>query len=418
MESQGRPAMRIYGNQCHEEDGSRTADNSGDDALGSPYSFDSNVFPSTSWPTRGASRDARRARRALRQRIKPKQQRCAKRIAGPGSLFENSRGVPNLPRGGDGLAEISLRPSLVQRIPCRVVRAPSAGRPRRPSTASYIHHDPESTAYCGRDSRLRSLSAPPLPGGGRYGAADIIQQQDEANDILLGPDDTDDMCSKSRATSNTEEGEVRTPCRPAGMKRTIGRSSYGDGQRTLLDACEPTPPQRFTREQGQLQTLEDAHDTAGEFQHGLDDAAPITEYKSQPSVVITGSVTQYAAEDGQNVRVHTPQTERGASVILSSTILLSPRGRSKTPTLPMDTSPNRGAFPAIQYGGTDGWTTNGPSPRMRTATNSSRDDRRSWVQPLPCWSFAPFVDDPRMADAELMRHAASEVSRGTISRVM
>lgn len=405
--------VRIYGNQCHEEDGSRTAENSGDDLLVSPCSFDLNVFPPTSWPTREGSRDARKARRALRQRIKPKQKRCAKRMTGPSSLFDNSRGVPKLPRGGDGLAEISLRPSLVQQSMYSAVRAPLAGRPRRPSTASYRFHDPESTDFYDRDSRLRSLSAPPISGGGRRGAANNIQYQDAANDLSRGIDDTDDMCAKDSTTSNTEESEFRTPCRPAGVKRAVGRPSYGDGKKTLRDICEPTPTQRSTHEHGQLENLEDVDHSAGEFQHGPEDTTATTGYENQPSVVITEFSTRNAAEDGQDIRAQSPQAERRASVILSSTILLSPRGRSKTPTLPTDTSPNKEAFPAIQEGGTDGWTANSPSPRMLTA-NGPRDDRRSWRRPPPCSPFARFVDEPWMADADLKRHAASEVSRGTV----
>lgn len=414
MASQERPMARVYGNKCHGEDGSRTG--SGDDVLVSRYPVDLNVSPSTSWVTRRGSRDGRKARRALRKRINPEQQRCGERMIGPRPLFDNSKRIPKLPRGGDGLAEISLRPSLVQRSRNSAARAPEAGRSRRPFKEPYGFHESELTAFSERDSRLRSLSAPPITGGGRGGAANNIQQQDAAIDPSFETADTDDMCAKnSTASSNSEERGLITPCRPEGVTRTIRRPSYDNFQRMLRDGCESTLPRRSTHdERGQPQRLQDIRDRAGEFQHELEETTPTTEYEKQPSIDITDFATQNSGEDGHDLRAQSPHDGRGASVILSSTILLSPRGRSKTPTLPTDTSANRRTFQATQDGGADEWTNNNPPPRPRT-TDDTHADRRLWLRPPSCPPLGHFADEPWMADdADIQRHVASEVSRGTV----
>lgn len=339
-------------------------------------------FPST----HGPPRDAREAKRALRRRIKAKRWHYGEWIAEPGPLFDQPHGVPKLPRGGDGLAVASLRPSLVQR-PRDGRRVASNGPPRRPASSQLR---PSLSAHSDNRSRLRSMSAPPIVGGtetktdGRHHTTPPQQgtQDRDEEPVLFHQEEVVDRDSKN---SRHNGQEFRTPVPPAGVKRA-GQTYTDAGHRTTRSVGSST----CAEDQSQFvaQASDGAAESVPHEQETLSVGHEVRDRQARKPYHETARGAEAESEDSPPL-----EEERGASVVLASTVLLSPRGRSRNPTV----ATNRSYFMiegegAALDGGPDEWI---EPPRARTITPDasfsvqlpqesrnlliSCDDERPWV---------------------------------------
>lgn len=286
--------------------------------------FGSKILPtSTAW-SNDRLEDGRKAKRALQRRIKPRRKKCSDRISGPGPLFGLSRGVPKLPSGGDGLASISLRPSLVDRN-LNPFRTGTVARPRRPATASTLSRSTRLRRGIGpHRSRSRSLSAPPIAPGSRK----TISLEDEEN---LAPTD-EPKCVDSVDVSlhkyyteidppdhsSDEEPVTRTPRPPSGKKR--GSYSKEDAIRKVIR------PTKDVSDAGSSEPHLGYRDCCA----AVEDETPERETSSE-HIDVHSQLLEHPRPNGDNEAVDGPSLEedRAAKVVLSSTVLLSPRGRSR-----------------------------------------------------------------------------------------
>lgn len=275
------------------------------------------------------SKDGRKAKRALRRRIKPKQQRCSERMRGP-VIEEPSWGVPKLPLGGDGLALVSLRPSLGPRG--RRVTVDHSSPPRRPSTASglpYHASRPQlgGPAYAGGHRSVQPRSAPPeaVSSSRKTGLGDDnIQRQNDGG-------------RKEQELQESLQHPQIYPLRPVGEKERA-RQPYTDaGQRTIRNKEMLRP-----FDEGNLRIVND--DCHGEkvpweearLEPDTPTPRPMVEAESSELFGPLYS-TQQGQVEGDEDALSQPmgeeEAERSATVVLASNVLLSPRGRAKTPTL-------------------------------------------------------------------------------------
>lgn len=285
--------------------------------------FGSKILPtSTTWSNYRLE-DGRKAKRALQRRIKPRRKKCFDRISGPRPLFRPSSGVPKLPGGGDGLASISLRPSLVDRN-LNPFRTGTIAGPRRPATASTLSRSTRLRSGIGpHRSRSRSLSAPPIAPGSRK----TIALKDESLALTDNPKCTDsvDVSLHRYYTemdppdhTSDEEPITRTPRPPSGKKR--GSCSTEDAIRRMI---RPT---------------KDANDAGGSEPHlgygdccaAVKDETP--ERETSPQYInVHSQLLEHPRPNEDNGAVDGPSLaeDRAAKVVLSSTVILSPRGKSR-----------------------------------------------------------------------------------------
>lgn len=329
--------------------------------------YEHSIFPSYSpLPSKGTSRQARKAKRALRRRIKPEQQRCGHRIRSPGPLFEQqSRGMPRLPRGGDGLADISLRPSLalqaLQHPKVTVFRSKAFDsvdqQPRRPATSA-AHGFPAGKSPCVWENRphSRSGSAPPNIS---------VEAERESHGVspkscvTSGWTETGTVdCDRSLSLDSEEPPDVEPECKtplPPSRESARGRApSFSEGRRRLVRNSSPEEDdetlqkQRQQRYQGEtwygdsdVRSFSKDNDEEGE-----DDFLLVTRPPDTDGDVCENALTIDAQNDLQEAY---PLLEEGreARVMLSSNVPLSPRSRCRTPTLPTD----RHGLPVDSYHG-------------------------------------------------------------------
>lgn len=365
------------------------------------------------------ARESRKAKRALRSRIKPEQQRCGDRIAGPGPLFEQSKGVPRLPPGGDGLADVSLRPFLVQHSLAPCWGAVFHGLPQRPATTSRVFRryggDGASDTGSGLHyefegrSRARSLSAPPKP------AVDsgIGCEVDSRTNNQLRGGRVDDAChdapgSKLLKTDtlsvNGNAGDdivAKTPIRPAGQQqrghyRTFSecqkRNTEITPQRDRIDVDLTDEQEAFSAEyQDQSGMTGTSFDLVLTNAEGCDATGPSNDNIDD---------TRYVSPPPES-----PVEGREARVLLFSSVPLSPRARAKTPTLPADRASFReDAAGSIEIQvNSDG--KNSPRTRLRRGDCGAGD-----VCGLtsPCRSPSR-LHEQRVGEYGLRRRRASEV---------
>lgn len=292
---------------------------------------ESKVFGLLSTPmVARTSKDGRKAKRALRRRIKPKQQRCSERMRGP-IIEQPSRGVPKLPRGGDGLALVSLRPSLGPQGRRVVVEASSPRR--RPSTASgqpYQADRPQrgELAYAGGRRPMQPWSAPPeVVGSSRAGLDDGIMQQQ--NNVT---------CEERELQKSLQHPQIY-PLRPVGEKERA-RQPYTDaGQRTIRNTEILTASDGDNLEVASGgghggQTL--CEETKLEPETARATPRPIVKAESGELFGNLHSTRQDTVEGDEGAwcqPIEEGQAERSATVVLSSNVLLSPKGRARTRTL-------------------------------------------------------------------------------------
>lgn len=367
--------------------------------------FDAKVVGSRS-RSDGRHGDGSKVKRALRRRIKPVQQRCSERMSGPGSLFDQSKALPKLPRGGDGLAVISLRPSLVQKR-YDAFQTTSIAPTGRPATAWHQLGSRSGATHSSYNcSRARSMSAPPIDADSGDGI--LVDQQDltlqslevhsTTNKLLrqLPPDSAQETHS---ASSEAAEGVRMTPLRPAGEKRR-SQSCYADaGRRTIRDV------ESKARLKGMLQVSAGQKDKSAEeelaYQHETLSTGCVEEAEIYDKVLLDKIELDAENEDAGSQAVE----ERSATVVHSSTVLLSPRGRSKSPTILVDGSPIWGSVgdgASIQFG-TDEWISPGP---RRTAPDNDCS-LQTW--PAPTSSPSTRYMAPLTTDSDIKQHLAREV---------
>lgn len=338
------------------------------------FNNENNIPPSSlAQSSKEISRQARKAKRALRRRIKPEQHRCGDRIKGPGPLFEQqSRGVPRLPRGGDGLAQVSLRPSLPLQYSLGTL-ASSVGQPQRPATSTSHGLRAETSRFLENPPCSRSVSAPPaISGAGRQdrrtsqrcgtgGSFEAVVHEHDRTLLLLpvSPDTNDGFKTplppskdSKRRGQSCSEGRARL-IRDTSLEDKIfqkHQEQYGvviDGEKIEVDSFPKSAPKADdlisqAGHQDDVDTMSnDANAFVSSCQSPFDVISCLDERKGEerdPTDMDVGC----ASEKTLQMPDSPLEQGRAARVMLSSTIALSPRGRCKTPTLPTDRhhSPN------------------------------------------------------------------------------
>lgn len=391
---------------------------------------DSNFFPFGM--ERKAGRMAgRKAKRALRKRMNPKQQPCCDRMPGP-ILDQLSRGVPKLPRGGHGLAAVSLRPSLAPHGTSAGVRESTSefnkvASPRRPHTASGQRHQAgrvgqRGSAYGRR--RLELSSSLPMASS----CPDEIKP-DEAGVNQAEVEDYSRVPEPHRVSEEWKEPHVQdsvvhlqiSPLRPMGG-RSSARQYVDAGQRTFRSKETPAPST-----QGNSQTAEDddrgasaaispklfrlEQDTnEGPDASGEDGMADRSSYQL---VVTTDAHHDKGDEDAWSQPAQ--EDGRSATVVLSSTVLLSPRGRARTPTLIATDGPSTTCdatgWRAAGQGSPEDWA-QGLSPRPHTAPDSCFG-RGVWHDPPAAYNLpnTPYHQRRISPTGDVRQHMVSQAWR-------
>ncbi|CAM9191667.1 unnamed protein product [Ectocarpus sp. 4 AP-2014] len=290
------------------------------------------------WGTPSQLKNGRKAKRALRRRMKPKQRRCCDRMTGP-TLEQRSREVPKLPPGADGLAAVSLRPSLAKQGQYAGVRAPMATYPRRPATASNQRHQAgkpqllrDSTYSGGR--RIKSSSAPPTATGSRD--ANAGESTDHQDDYEVLPKAGLEIHCPSETQEPLQPSQMY-PLRPTVEKERTPLSYADVGQRTLRRSETSTPTVEGNQEDddqadyGRVVRCEEPRLDQGTTVVGQKGAYTAeSELVTNPFFSTPQNAADYHPADGECQSAG--GQDRGATVVLSSTVLLSPRGRARTPT--------------------------------------------------------------------------------------
>lgn len=334
-------------------------------------------------------KDGRKAKRALRRRIQPKQQRCSERMVGP-VIEPPFREMPPLPRGGDGLATHSLRPSLGPQGRQEPTGGTIPSSPRRPATASCLRRQgrpqPERSRFAGGHRRLRVSPAV------AENSEDGLDQQKEYH----------------HSYQNREEQPSIHPLRPAGETKSTRYSYANADQRTSRNWERP----RSSREED----LEATNGGGAKVQREESTCEPAEPMEPQPSIHVDNAdpfsnlhSTQNGTEGEEEDAWSQPMDEkedagRGATVVLSSSVLLSPRGRARTPAIlaaPTDgsyirgVSPNRGNT-CSQDGAEEDWEQR-LTPRPHTAQGTIHDSRHMWHGARAAFSLDAADDQPWMA---------------------
>lgn len=325
------------------------------------------IFPSYSPPpSKGTSRQARKAKRALRRRIKPEQRRCGHRIRSPGPLFEQqSKGVPRLPRGGDGLADISLRPSLalqaLQHPKVTVFRSGDPDsvnqQPRRPATSTGYGFPAGRSPYVWENRpRSRSGSEPPTIS---------VEEERENNGVPsnrcaasgwteAGTVDCDHFLSLDSEEKSDIEPGCKTPLPPSRDSARGRAPSFSEGRRRLVRNSSPGADDETLQNQQQQRHQEDSwHDdgdvrsfSTDDNEEGKDDLFLAARPPDIDGDVCEGALTVDPQNDLNEA--YSPLEEgREAGVVILSNIPISPRSRCRTPTLPT----NRHGLPVDSYHG-------------------------------------------------------------------
>lgn len=331
--------------------------------------------------------DGRKAKRALRRRMKPKQQRCNERMLGP-VIEKPCRELPKLPRGGDGRALVSLRPSLGPRVSTEVADPALA---RRPATASSVQNQVDSlyaeeSMYMEGHRRVQSSPTPPVPVG--------------SWEAGMG-DDTDQQQLEVPCTQTRERQRPLLPLRPVGDKERARQSYTKAGQRTIRRRDRSASSDEET----------DGHTWKAEPQ------ATGLEQDKIESAVVPGNDNEFGHlhmprqhtidgdDDACNQFMGGQDAERNATLVLSSTVLLSPKGRARTPTI--STAPADGSyFP----GGLENWAST-LSPRPQTPLETINLDQPARYSEAPASSF-DIAEDPLRTplDVGIRHHVTSRVS--------
>lgn len=396
----------------------------------SPSFFNSEniIFPpSLAQSPKEISREARKAKRALRRRIKPGQNRCGDRMKGPGPLFEQqSRGVPRLPRGGDGLADVSLRPSLpLQHSFGTYKLGPSSmGQPQRPATFASHRFRAETSRFVENRPRSRSVSAPPVISGAGREDCRTSQRCETCSSFGAVVHDHEQTLSLLPVSPDTKDG-FKNPLPPSKDSKRRGQF-FSEGRRRLIpDASLGDDDEILQKHQQQYGIVTDGDNIDGDsFPRDAqepDDAILLARYQDDvgamsddaaifvPPCQLPSNETSCldeskeedrdpTANDADYMREQTLQTlefplEQGreARVMLSSTVALSPRGRCKTPTWPTD----KHGFQSDTYN----WMY---SPRRARADGSGRNGPSRPISPAtPLMDYWLYSDFGRRAESEV-----------------
>ena len=341
-------------------------------------------------------RDGRKAKRALKRRMKPKQQRCSERMLGP-VIDQPYRELPKLPRGGDGRALVSLRPSLGPRVSTEVADPASL---RRPATTSSLQHqadslEPNGSIQVEGHPRVQSSSAPPTAVGSREASMhNCIDQPDF------------DVPPQQR-----QQQRPMHPLRPVGDKERARQSYTNAGQRTL-------------RKRGRSGSSDEDTDGCVERTdwQGMDCEQ---DYEERPTLQVEAEFSDHRhtppqrsienEEDACSRLMQGGAEERSATVVLSSTVLLSPQGRARTPTI--STAPADGSyFPGVadrrtvSQDGVEDWAFSTP-PRPQTAQGISNENHPEWYSEPTASAFNTAKGLLRTPpDNGIMHHVTSMVS--------
>lgn len=343
-------------------------------------------------------KDGRKAKRALRRRMKPKPQRCSERMLGP-VIEQPNRSLPTLPRGGDGRALVSLRPSLGPRACTNTSSSMDPSSPGLLATASSLHDQVDGreqggSMHVGGYQRVQPPSAPSI--GGREASTndDIDQQQ------------------PSVRCEHGEDQQHIYPRRPVGGKARARLSYTNAGQRRVKKIRTPTV--RDEENGGHFDSAErkesmEPDETDRALSQGEDNA--LWSHLHTPR--------QYTIEGEGHAHSQLMEAEgpeRSATVVLSSTALLSPRGRARTPTI--STAPADGSyFPGgaadrrtASQDASEDWVFS-PPPRPHTAPEFSYIGLPEWRSELSA-SFSTASNNQRDMPQEnvIWRHVTSMVS--------
>lgn len=335
--------------------------------------------------------DGRKAKRALRRRTKPKQQRCSERMLGP-VIDHHCRELPKLPRGGDGRAVVSLRPSLGPRLSTAGV---DPVPPRRPATASSLR--PSRSIQVEGHRRAQSSSAPPM----------VVDSRTASTDDDSDKQQLDVPCARR------EQQRPMYPLRPVGGKERARQSYTNAGQRTLRkrvrSAVHDEEPDGYIERAEWRQMSYEQDNVEGQTLQGDDNE--LSSHLHTPRERTIGG-----EEDACSLPMEGEDDERSATVVLSSTVLLSPRGRAKTPTTltaPADCPYFPGGAACRRTPSQDSakdWAFS-LSPRPHTAQGSSNVDQPAWHGEPAASSFNFTIDQLRRPpDTSISHHVTSMVS--------
>lgn len=325
-----------------------------------PYNMSLSTVQATGGEQSRRGGDGRKAKRALRRRMKLEQQRCNERMLGPGRLFEAPT-LPQLGRGGDGLALSSLRPSLVQER-YNKFRTSAADSPRRPATASNMRSGPRlrSTPHGDVQLPLRSSSAPPTPAGNRETAGafrdeemlprfvEICDHTSKDGDEILQQEPSDtfmENISTSRGISAAgSESEIPVPP-VVGRSRGCDSRRVGAGGRRTTRLSSQAATSASSTEKTKAWSHENHHehvDFADEKQADAEDPSSSrwdvkernipTRRLSTESDATSDNTDDCIKGSGQQ-HIQSQSGERSATLVFSSVAPLSPRGRSRTPVI-------------------------------------------------------------------------------------
>lgn len=315
------------------------------------------------------------------------------------------RELPKLPRGGDGRPLVSLRPSLGPRVSTDGIDPPS---PRRSATASSWQSQGESfrpggSVHVGDDRRAQSSSAPPMTVGSREASMDDGLDQPQL-----------DVTCEQR-----EQQRPMYPLRPVGGKERARQSYTNAGQRTIRKAdgsvsSDGKTGGRVGTAERQDMILEEDKREREMLQDG--DGNELMSHFHAPQQRAT-----QGKEDAWNQLIEEEYAERSATVVLSSTVLLSPRGRARTPTTltaPADGSYFPGGAADRRTAGEDGaedWAFS-LSPSLGNAQGVRHVDRPAWHGERAGSSSNAAQDHlGTPPDNDIRDHVTSMVSRAGVS---
>ena len=307
--------------------------------------------------------------------MQPKQQRCSERMVGP-IIEPPCREIPQLPRGGDGLAMQSLRPSLGPQGRRESTGLASPSSPRRPATPSCIR----------RQSRPQLKRSRFAGGHRRLRASRALEEHWE--------DSFGQHQERHEPRQDREQQPSTYPQRPAGEAQSARHSHAYAGHRTIRN-WEESEEENFdaaNRGESNSQTEESRLKPVA-----TTDTQPRTQVESTGAFSHLHS-TRYiegrGEEDAWCQLVEEEDAERAATVVLSSAVPLSPRGRARTPTIlatPTNGSYIRVGSPDWEASSQDGaeYLEHSVSPRPHTVQGIEHDGQPVWhVAPAASWGNA------------------------------
>lgn len=389
---------------------------------------DSDTFSFGMERNKAGRKAGRKAKRALRKRINPKQQPCCERMVGP-VLEQLPRGVPKLPRGGDGLAMVSLRPSLGPHGTFASVQASSSevkvSSPRRPHTASGQQHQAGRVQRRGSKFGRRRLEASsglpiaPSSTDGKLADGSVGQVVDIEHSSRVPETHCISGEWRDPQLQDSVEYSQISPLRPE-SERGSARQYADAGHRTFRSKETSAPSS-----QRELQTAHDDDQGASEgppTKPRLDqdpskgpDTSDENEMANHPfSQLLTTADSNQGERDEDAWSQSVGGDGRSATVVLSSTVLLSPRGRARTPTLTVpDGSPatdGAGRWGATSQDYPEDWA-HVLSPRPHTAPDGSCFGRNAWHDPPSAYDLPNTCFDERWIPPAtgIRQHMASQV---------